>query len=119
MNLFHKRLHSLRVEMKMTQAVFARELGVSQQSVAHWETGRSYPEHVTLKQMVQLFNVTSDYLFGFSDHRLPHYESTLSLECLEMVKVLQQHNITMGELKYLIERRDMNTDKLLPNKCPH
>ena len=46
----------------MTQVQLAEELGVSQSTVAGWETGGVYPRVDKLLAMAKLFNCTVDEL---------------------------------------------------------
>ncbi len=58
------RLKELRKEKKVTQADLAAELGVTQQAVGKWETGRSSPDPTTLMQLAEFFEVSTDSLLG-------------------------------------------------------
>ena len=58
------RLKNLRVAREMSQKDFARAIGVSQQTVASWEVGRTEPANNTLKDIATFFNVSTDYLLG-------------------------------------------------------
>ena len=57
-------LKELRFRRGITQAEFARDLGVSQQAVGGWEVNRSEPSFDTLKRIAAYFNVSIDYLLG-------------------------------------------------------
>lgn len=61
------RLKQLRKERGLTQGALASRLGVTQQAVAKWETGRTLPEPGLIARMANLFGVTTDYLFGRAD----------------------------------------------------
>jgi len=54
-----------RQEKGFTQSGLASELGVKQNSVSQWETGRSYPSVEILIKLSRLFGCTIDELiFG-------------------------------------------------------
>ena len=46
-----------------SQADIAERIGVSQQAVAKWETGKSMPRADKLPLLAQLLNCTTDELF--------------------------------------------------------
>lgn len=62
--IFNGRLKNLRNSKKISQKEFAQVLGVSQQTVASWESGRTEPSNATLKDIADYFNVSADYLIG-------------------------------------------------------
>lgn len=62
--MFENRLKQLRSEKKITQANLAKELGLTQQAIGKWETGRSSPDPDTLLKLANYFGVTVDYLLG-------------------------------------------------------
>lgn len=59
---FRENFMHLRAVNNMTQEQLAMLLGVSRQSVAKWEAGKSYPEMDKLITMCQIFNCTLDEL---------------------------------------------------------
>lgn len=61
------RIAMLRHSKKLSQQKFADALGVDRVMVGYWETGRSYPSYKYIKQMCEVFGVSADWLFGFSD----------------------------------------------------
>lgn len=58
------RLRELRLARKISQKNFAGILGVSQQTVASWEGGRTEPAHNALREIANYFEVSTDYLLG-------------------------------------------------------
>lgn len=67
MNIFYKKLKELRDENKLLQKQLAYELGVSQVTVARWETGNREPSLDMLIKISKYFAVTTDYLLGLED----------------------------------------------------
>ena len=59
---FRDNLVHLRAVNNMTQEQLAMLLGVSRQSVAKWEAGKSYPEMDKLISLCQIFSCTLDEL---------------------------------------------------------
>lgn len=62
--MLSQQLKQLRNKQGMSQKHLADMLGISQQTVAKWEMGYSSPKPETLKQLTEIFNVSSDYLLG-------------------------------------------------------
>ena len=63
------RIRELRSELHMTQARFGEELGVTQETVSCYESGRIYPSFTQLCRMAKLFGTSVDYIMGLSDAR--------------------------------------------------
>ena len=57
-------LKYLRSLNAISQKDFAKKLGVSQQTIASWENGRTEPSNDLLKDIADYFNVSTDYLLG-------------------------------------------------------
>ena len=62
--MFATRLKKLRFEKDITQAEFAKVIGVAQQTVGSWEKGNSATNYDMLNKISDYFNVSADYLFG-------------------------------------------------------
>ncbi len=65
--MFKLRLKKLRNINKISQTKLSKELGVSQQAVGKWETGRCTPDPQTLATLAGFFNVSTDYLLGIDN----------------------------------------------------
>ena len=64
---FKDRLKELRLENNLTQVDISKLLNMSKMAVSHWEKGNSEPSIEQLKILARLFDVTIDYLVGFTD----------------------------------------------------
>ena len=64
--MFSERLKALRKERKLSQAALSVQLGVTQQAVGKWETGRSTPDPATVARLAALLGTTTDVLLGVS-----------------------------------------------------
>ena len=62
--MFPEVLRKLRRDQKLSQGALARELGITQQAVGKWETGRSQPEPEMLRRLAEFFSVSADFLLG-------------------------------------------------------
>lgn len=55
------------MEKGATQQAIAEMLCMSKMAISHWEKGDSEPSIEQLKILAKFFEVTVDYLIGFSD----------------------------------------------------
>ena len=59
---FKEKLIQLRKQSGFTQEQLADRLGVSRQAISRWELGESTPDLTNLRNISELFHVSSDYL---------------------------------------------------------
>lgn len=71
-----KRLKVLRLEKGMTQEEFASRVHVTQRAVSNWELSKREPPEAAIEEMCKLFDVSADYLLGFSNERKPAPKAT-------------------------------------------
>lgn len=64
--MFPQRLKELRKRGGFSQKSLSVQLGVSQQAVGKWETGRSSPDPETLARLAALLGTSSDDLLGLA-----------------------------------------------------
>ena len=69
MTKFSDRLKELRKSKDLSQADFAKQIGLSKSSINMYERGEREPGINTLEAMADYFNVDMDYLLGKTDHR--------------------------------------------------
>lgn len=63
-----KRLVQLRKANDITQEELGRQIGVGKTTISNYETGYSSPDSETLVKLADYFNVSIDYLLGYSDN---------------------------------------------------
>lgn len=56
----------LRKSLNLSQDEFAEKLSLTRQAVSRWENGDTIPTTDTLKLIAETFDVTVDYLLGYS-----------------------------------------------------
>ena len=61
---FSELLKQCRKKQGVSQAELASRLGVTQQAVGKWESGKSSPDPSTVARIAELLNTTADYLLG-------------------------------------------------------
>ena len=69
MATFGERLKQLRKEKKLTQQELGEVIGVSKVSISTYENGVFYPEVKNFLALAEYFEVSLDYLVGWSDKR--------------------------------------------------
>lgn len=63
------KIKQLRLDNNLLQSDLADILNVGQGTISNWENGRTEPDQESLKLIAQHFNVSLDYLLGFSDDK--------------------------------------------------
>ena len=66
MIIFAARFKELRQSGGYFQTDLAQEFGVSQNTICKWEKGQSAPTYEKLLQIAEYFDVSTDYLLGYS-----------------------------------------------------
>ena len=69
MDHFAQRLKQLRQEKGLSQDALGEIIGVSNHAVSTYETGKNYPEVKKFFVLAEYFEVSLDYLAGWSDER--------------------------------------------------
>ena len=67
MDTIADRIRYLREKAGFTQTYLAKRLGISRSAVNSWEMSLSSPSVANILEMMQLFNVSADYLLSVSD----------------------------------------------------
>lgn len=84
------KIKEARLRIEYTQEQVAESLGVSRQTVSNWETGKSYPDIVSVIKMSDLYEVTLDYLLkGKEENSMKNYINYLE-ESTNTVKSKQK-----------------------------
>lgn len=64
---FSERIAAIRKNLKFSQEKFGELAGVSQRTVAFWESGERMPSHSTISCLADRLGVSVDFLLGRSD----------------------------------------------------
>lgn len=110
------RIGDLRREQGWNQRELGDKLGVGQTTVSAWETGKNEPDYKSIRAMAELFEVSADYLLGFSDD---HIRRGLSPEAYteRQQRLIQQNHEEQSqrELERLLreeERQGFSEEKI-------
>ena len=68
---FNQKITDLRKAAGISQDTLARQLGVSRQAISKWELGTAMPETKNIVQLAEIFDVTTDYLLGYTSVQYP------------------------------------------------
>ncbi len=72
-----EKIYELRFKRNISQETLALELGVSRQSISKWETNQANPDLDKLVLIANYFNVSIDYLLGYSNEENHKSEEVL------------------------------------------
>lgn len=72
LKLFNRRLKDLREDSDKTQEDLAKYLNVSRTTIANYELGYREPPYSLLIKVAEYFNVSTDYLLGRTNKRVPY-----------------------------------------------
>lgn len=72
------RLSQLRKEKGITQVKLAQYFGISNGTIAMWETDKRQPDSDTLIKLADFFNVSVDYLLGRPETYINSTDSELN-----------------------------------------
>lgn len=67
--IFASRVRTLRNEQKVTQVIFAQDMGVATYTIKNWERAVNIPHLEMLCKIADYFGVSIDYLAGRKDDR--------------------------------------------------
>lgn len=77
--MFAKRLRQLRHMHYLTQKQLAEAIGLNRTQIAGYESAKQFePDYETLRRIAGFFNVSVDYLVGFTDVPAPSTTSELT-----------------------------------------
>lgn len=100
---FGEILAELRQDKGMTQQDLAVMLNVSKSSISNYETGQRRAHTELICKVAKVFNVSADYLLGFSDYRIP----------LSIIEGKYSDGRTVGEVLELILTLDSDRRHIL------
>lgn len=111
MSQFSKNLRSLRKEANMRQQDLADKFGLAQTTIASYEQGQRFPNHETLIEMADYFNVSIDFLLGREDN------NTLDLNKVKkgLENELELNEIAKNYFNTLLSGNNQSAEKIIFN----
>lgn len=70
------RIKELRKTHHMSQIRLSIELGVSQETISAYESGKHYPSFLSLVKLSEIFGASIDYIMGLSDELYSNKKET-------------------------------------------
>ena len=101
--MFSERLKKLRKQSGMSQASLAKELFVSQQAVARWETDKATPNPETLARLVELFGVSADELLGTQNTKKAPSHEDADLSSDEAALLTDFRKLTKDQKAFVLQ----------------
>lgn len=74
------KIKQLREEINMSRSELAQKIGITYYALSKYETNERQPDYDTLKNIANLFDVSTDYLLGRTDIRTPYNKTTTDKE---------------------------------------
>ena len=71
------RIRDLREDKDLRQSDLARFTGIDQRTISNYETGKTYPDALSLIKLADFFNVSIDFLLCRSDINLSSEEKRI------------------------------------------
>ena len=104
----NNRFYLARIKKGLSQTEVADILGLNKTAVSKWEGNKTFPDPEVLIKVVDLYQVTADYLLGitndsqlFDDARVERQEV---LELFDQLNVGEQER-AIGYMESMLERR--------------
>ena len=74
MREYKNRIRDLRQDLDLRQIDVARQTVIDQKTLSNYETGKTNPDSYSIIKLAEFFNVTTDYLLGYSDSSIKNNE---------------------------------------------
>ena len=110
------RIKELRLERKMTQKDFAKEIGISRSYLGDLENDRKSPSAETISKLSDKLNVSSAYFFGGEKERLNSIENVDGYEWDELLDTLPIKNYLLNSDVPISKKMNFIIDKYKHNK---
>lgn len=91
MDKFPQRIKQLRKEKRMTQEELGKKLGMTKTGISYWESNKTSPPIDSLYKLCDIFNVSMDYIVGFTDDRYSDDHSSYPLEATEIFNIFERN----------------------------
>lgn len=100
--MFSERLKKLRNEKRLSQKELAKELKMSQQTIAKWENNQSTPNPEMIVKIADFFDISTDYLLGRTNE-------DISIDKIPKQKI---RNFNYNRLQELVKNKDSSLEEL-------
>ena len=104
------RLKELRKENHLTQEKLGQMIGYGYTAIANYESGRNNPSIRDLKRLADIFDVSLDYLTGYSNNK--HNMGKISPAEKKIIKAIEQNHTELEFMDRIIIHSLYHTLKL-------
>ena len=93
MTAFKNRIRDLREDNDLRQIDVSLATGIDQKTLSNYETGKTNPDSASLIKLACFFNVSIDYLIGYSEINLKSNTDVLNLldEITDNISTLKRY----------------------------
>ena len=84
MQIYRNRIRDLREDLDLRQIDVANATGIDQKTLSNYETGKTNPDSYAIIRLADFFQVTTDYLLGYSTSNIKTNQDILKI--LEVVE---------------------------------
>lgn len=96
MNNKKNRIRDLREDRDLRQIDVSNATGIDQKTLSNYETGKTNPDSYSIIKLADFFNVTTDYLIGYSSVNIKTTE--------DVVKKIEEIKYELTEIERLFNR---------------
>lgn len=75
--MINNRIRDLREDKDLRQIDVSVATGIDQKTLSNYETGKTNPDSYSIIRLADFFDVTTDYLLGYSDFNLKSKEDII------------------------------------------
>ena len=79
MPMYRNRIRDLREDRDLRQVDVASATGIDQKTLSNYETGKTNPDSDSIIRLAEFFQVTTDYLLGYSGSNLKSNQNILAV----------------------------------------
>ena len=108
-NMFNEVFKKERKRLGLTQQQIAKKLNISRSNVANWESGSNTASPEMILKCSELFNCTTDYLYGKTEHRNIYEELDKNANLIS----LQNDTKVLDNISNEFELEETSAEKLL------
>ena len=96
-------LKNIREKRKRNQLNVAINVGVSQEMISSYESGKAYPSAQTLIELAKFLDTSTDYLLGLTDNSVPTRFLNDSKLDQEEIDLLNRYKLLTKENKLKLD----------------
>ncbi|MBO5409492.1 MAG: helix-turn-helix transcriptional regulator [Clostridia bacterium] len=96
MQLYKNRIRDLREDHDLRQIDVATATGIDQKTLSNYETGKTNPDSYSIIKLAEFFQVTTDYLLGYSGSNIQTNQ--------DILRVLETMEQSLKDLKNALQQ---------------